>query len=77
MGEPRRTPKNRERGIMSPFDRIIDRTGTESMKWVHPRLDLGVPDALPMWVADMDFEAPPPFSASWMARRASSPAHIG
>ncbi len=45
---------------MSPFDRIIDRTGTESMKWVYPRRVLGVEDALPLWVADMDFEAPPP-----------------
>lgn len=52
-------PENRETGIMSPFDRVIDRTGTESMKWAHPRRDLGVPDAIPMWVADMDFEAPP------------------
>lgn len=42
-----------------PFDRIIDRTGSESMKWVYPRRVLGVEDALPMWVADMDFEAPP------------------
>jgi cysteine-S-conjugate beta-lyase len=41
------------------FDKIIDRTGTESMKWAHPRRDLGVPDAIPMWVADMDFESPP------------------
>jgi cystathionine beta-lyase len=44
---------------MSPFDRIVDRTGTESMKWVYPRQVLGVADAIPMWVADMDFEAPP------------------
>jgi len=51
--------KNSENSIVSPFDRIVDRTGTESMKWVHPRRDLGVPDAIPMWVADMDFEAPP------------------
>ena len=29
------------------------------MKWVYPRQDLGVEDAIPMWVADMDFEAPP------------------
>jgi cystathionine beta-lyase len=44
---------------VSPFDRIIDRTGSESMKWVYPRRVLGVEDAIPMWVADMDFEAPP------------------
>jgi len=41
------------------FDRIVDRTGTESLKWVYPRKVLGVEDAIPMWVADMDFEAPP------------------
>jgi cystathionine beta-lyase len=41
------------------FDRIIDRTGTESLKWVYPRKILKVEDAIPLWVADMDFEAPP------------------
>jgi cystathionine beta-lyase len=41
------------------FDKVIDRTGTESLKWVYPRKVLKVEDALPMWVADMDFEAPP------------------
>jgi cystathionine beta-lyase len=48
--------------IVSPkydFDRIIDRTGTESLKWVYPREVLKVGDVLPMWVADMDFESPP------------------
>ncbi|RPI97618.1 MAG: aminotransferase class I/II-fold pyridoxal phosphate-dependent enzyme, partial [Candidatus Aminicenantes bacterium] len=41
------------------FDKVIDRCGTESLKWVYPRKVLKVDDALPMWVADMDFEAPP------------------
>ena len=41
------------------FDKVIDRCGTESLKWVYPRKVLKVEDALPMWVADMDFEAPP------------------
>jgi cysteine-S-conjugate beta-lyase len=41
------------------FDRLIDRTGTESLKWVYPRKVLKVEDAIPLWVADMDFEAPP------------------
>jgi cystathionine beta-lyase len=41
------------------FDKVIDRTGTESLKWVYPRQVLKVQDAIPMWVADMDFEAPP------------------
>ena len=41
------------------FDKIVDRTGTESLKWVYPRKVLKVAEAIPMWVADMDFEAPP------------------
>jgi cystathionine beta-lyase len=41
------------------FDEIIDRNGTESLKWVYPRKVLKVEDAIPLWVADMDFEAPP------------------
>jgi cystathionine beta-lyase len=41
------------------FDKVVDRTDTESLKWVYPRKVLKVEDAIPMWVADMDFEAPP------------------
>jgi cystathionine beta-lyase len=59
MGEPEDEKRNRGISIMSPFDKVIDRTGTESLKWVYPRKVLGVEDAIPMWVADMDFEAPP------------------
>ena len=41
---------------MNPFfDTIIDRTHTQSMKWEKYE---GT-DILPMWVADMDFKAPP------------------
>jgi cystathionine beta-lyase len=36
------------------FDTPIDRAGTASFKW-----DLYGPDALPLWVADMDFASPP------------------
>jgi len=41
------------------FDRVIDRTASESLKWVYPRKVLKIEDAIPLWVADMDFEAPP------------------
>lgn len=35
------------------FDKIISRHNTNSVKWdIHP-------EALPMWVADMDFETAP------------------
>jgi cystathionine beta-lyase len=35
------------------FDRVIDRRGTDSIKWDIPE------DVIPMWVADMDFETAP------------------
>lgn len=38
------------------FDRVIDRRGTQSAKWDRYRSR----DVLPLWVADMDFPAPPP-----------------
>jgi cysteine-S-conjugate beta-lyase len=36
------------------FDQLIDRKNTHSIKW-----DAYPPDVLPMWIADMDFKAPP------------------
>jgi len=41
------------------FDRVIDRRGTSSLKWDFTRTFTGRDDLLPLWVADMDFEAPP------------------
>jgi cystathionine beta-lyase len=41
------------------FDVMVDRKNTNSLKYDFAR-ERGVPeDALPMWVADMDFPAPP------------------
>ena len=40
---------------MYNFDEVINRRGTNSSKW-----DTFDPELLPMWVADMDFAAPPP-----------------
>lgn len=42
------------------FDRVIDRCHTNSIKWDFAQSIFGVDDVLPMWVADMDFEAPQP-----------------
>ncbi|MEI6875190.1 MAG: aspartate aminotransferase, partial [Spirochaetota bacterium] len=37
------------------FDEVIERRDSNSIKWSrYPR------DVLPLWVADMDFRAPPP-----------------
>jgi cysteine-S-conjugate beta-lyase len=45
------------------FDRIIDRRGTNSIKWkLYPA------DVLPLWVADMDFAAPEPVISALQAR---------
>jgi len=46
---------------MFDFDRVIERRGTHASKWdMLARLSgIAAPDAIPMWVADMDFSAPP------------------
>ncbi len=41
------------------FDRVIDRRHTHSLKWDHCEHRFGLDGVIPMWVADMDFEAPP------------------
>ena len=47
------------------FDTPIERRGTASFKW-----DLYGDDVLPLWVADMDFAAPPPVVDALAARAA-------
>ncbi|MGI6168360.1 MAG: MalY/PatB family protein [Christensenellales bacterium] len=44
---------------MFDFDKVIDRQGTDSIKYDFAR-ERGKPEGLlPLWVADMDFSAPP------------------
>jgi cysteine-S-conjugate beta-lyase len=50
------------------FDRIIERRGTSSLKWDSSRRLTGLDGLLPLWVADMDFEAPPEIRQA-MSRR--------
>jgi cystathionine beta-lyase len=45
------------------FDQVINRTASESVKWRHFDADV-----LPMWVADMDFQAPQPVIDALQAR---------
>ena len=40
------------------FDRVYNRRGTYSSKWDNVGARIGNPNALPMWVADMDFRSP-------------------
>jgi cystathionine beta-lyase len=46
---------------MVDFDRVIERRGTHATKWDMMAKLSGITadDAIPMWVADMDFAAPP------------------
>ncbi len=51
---------------MFDFDRVIDRHNTHASKWDNMARLSGITaaDAIPMWVADMDFAAPPGVSAA-------------
>ena len=40
------------------FDEIINRAGTESVKYDLREKIFGKADVIPMWVADMDFRTP-------------------
>lgn len=42
------------------FDKVIERRGTGSTKWDNLKMRVNNPAALPMWVADCDFECPAP-----------------
>lgn len=50
------------------FDEVINRLGTASVKWDGVKTRFGVSDALPMWVADMDFRSPEPVIEALMNR---------
>ena len=47
----------------SPFDEVVERRTSNSMKWAYQDAllspDEAAADPLPMWVADTDFKAPP------------------
>lgn len=45
-------------GLKQSFDRVINRKGTHSLKWDALEKRYGSDELLPMWVADMDFQAP-------------------
>ena len=54
---------------MFDFDRVVERRGTHASKWDNMARLSGItsPDAIPMWVADMDFPAPPGVTAALTA----------
>ena len=61
-------PDYSDPGSSFDFDSPVDRRGTSSFKWDYRRRVFGSSDVLPMWVADMDFRAPPPVLDSIMER---------
>ncbi len=54
------------------FDEIIDRSGTDAVKWNEMTEIWGRNDLIPMWVADMDL-ATPPFILDALKRRCEHP----
>ena len=54
------------------FNKTIDRTGTDCIKWDYLEAFFGKDDLHPMWVADMDFEVPPEILNSIKERAAHS-----
>ena len=54
---------------MFDFDEIIDRRGTNCIKWdmMQPLYGVAPDDGLAMWVADMDFRPPPSVTAALTA----------
>jgi cystathionine beta-lyase len=57
---------------MFDFDEPIDRRNSHALKWdmIQAYCGVSADDAIPMWVADMDFRAPPAVSAAIMAAAA-------
>jgi len=53
---------------MFSFDQVIDRRGTQSVKWDDVERLFGHKDVWPMWVADMDFPAPKTVQEALQAR---------
>jgi len=49
---------DRSAQVGGEFDRKVERRGTSSLKWDFGRNFVGTDGLLPLWVADMDFEAP-------------------
>ena len=56
------------------FDKIVDRLGTDSVKWDGTESLFQKKGLLPLWVADMDFPSPPEVTRA-LVKRARHPAY--
>lgn len=50
------------------FDREINRAGSHSVKYDERQTVFGKSDVIPLWVADMDFAAPPAITEALIER---------
>ncbi|HEX8874400.1 MAG TPA: PatB family C-S lyase [Nitrosospira sp.] len=64
----------RERQPCHDFNSIVDRSGTASLKYDGRQSMFGAAGVIPLWVADMDFAAPPAVTQA-LARRAAHPVY--
>jgi cystathionine beta-lyase len=60
--------------LTNPFDQIIAREGTQSLKFDGRLVTFGKSDVMPMWVADMDFAVPEAITKALQVR-ASHPVY--
>jgi cystathionine beta-lyase len=61
-------------GSSHDFDCEIDRTGTASLKYDGRQNMFGAEEVIPLWVADMDFAAPPAVTLA-LSERAAHPVY--
>ncbi|MDD8025589.1 MAG: PatB family C-S lyase [Acidobacteriota bacterium] len=62
------------RAVAFDFDALLDRRGTRSLKWDAAERFYNLSDVIPLWVADMDFPAPPAVVEA-IRRRAEHPVY--
>ena len=60
--------------MSNSFDHDINRTGTSSVKFDGRKSMFGADEVIPMWIADMDFAAPPAVTRA-LAERAAHPVY--
>lgn len=60
--------------IMYNFDKLVDRRGTDCIKWDTLEKSYGSADVLPLFIADMDFEVLPALQEA-MVKRAQHPTY--
>lgn len=58
----------KERGLKYDFDKVVNRAGTDCVKWDHYEMKEEINDMIPMSIADMDFMVPDFITEALMKR---------